>query len=114
MCVFLKLFFQNFDLVIISARDRVDFGNVHSAESSAQHQKGSVYVGVRNGLLFSYRVKKAEEKLSEMYLSLEVRNKGSDEGEILSQVKFHSNIFFLLRILKVISCVLHKCPCKRQ
>lgn len=50
---------------------------------SAHHQKGAIYVGVRNGLLFSYRVKKEEEKLSEILFSLDLRNQFSKEGKFL-------------------------------
>lgn len=44
----------------------------HDKEVNATHQKGSIYLGYRNGYLFSYRVNNEKEKFSEILYSLDL------------------------------------------
>uniref|UniRef100_A0A158Q6W4 Sema domain-containing protein n=1 Tax=Elaeophora elaphi TaxID=1147741 RepID=A0A158Q6W4_9BILA len=54
----------------------------HDKEVNAIHQKGSIYLGFRNGFLFSYRVINEKEKFSEILFSLDLAHRIADTGRI--------------------------------
>ncbi|VBB31270.1 unnamed protein product, partial [Acanthocheilonema viteae] len=51
----------------------------HDKEVSAVHQKGSIYLGFRNGYLFSYRVMSEKEKFSEILFALDLAHRAETE-----------------------------------
>lgn len=54
----------------------------HDKEVNAVHQKGSIYLGFRNGYIFSYRVINEKEKFSEILFSLDLAYRIAEKRKI--------------------------------
>ncbi|EFO13003.1 hypothetical protein LOAG_15528, partial [Loa loa] len=53
-------------------------------EANAVHKKGSIYLGFRNGYIFSYRVINEKEKFSEILFSLDLAHR-TPQTEVLGK-----------------------------
>ncbi|VDM92245.1 unnamed protein product, partial [Onchocerca ochengi] len=54
----------------------------HDKEIDPIHEKGSIYLGFRNGYIFSYRVINEKEKFSEILFSLDLSHQFFKDGKI--------------------------------
>ncbi|VDM09162.1 unnamed protein product [Wuchereria bancrofti] len=54
----------------------------HDKEVDAVHTKGSIYLGFRNGYIFSYRVINEKEKFSEILFSLDLAHRTAQKEEL--------------------------------
>ncbi|VDN84053.1 unnamed protein product [Brugia pahangi] len=54
----------------------------HDKEVDAVHTKGSIYLGFRNGYIFSYRVINEKEKFSEILFSLDLAHRIAQKEEL--------------------------------
>ncbi|CAG9540674.1 unnamed protein product [Cercopithifilaria johnstoni] len=65
------------------------FDCYHDTEVSPIHQKGSIYLGFRNGYLFSYRINNEKEKFSEILLALDLSHRTPETKEFGKDDELH-------------------------
>ncbi|VIO98964.1 Uncharacterized protein BM_BM10521 [Brugia malayi] len=61
----------------------------HDKEVDAVHTKGSIYLGFRNGYIFSYRVINEREKFSEILFSLDLAHRTAQKEELDKDDELH-------------------------